>query len=42
MSAVYGEILALMEAAGWSAPRARAKVGKGRLAWLALRRGLLA
>jgi presqualene diphosphate synthase len=42
MSAVYGEILSLMEAAGWSAPRARVKVGKGRLAWLALRRGLLA
>ena len=42
MSAVYGEILSLMEAAGWSAPRARAKVGKGRLAWLVLRRGLLA
>ncbi len=42
MSAVYGEILALMEAAGWSAPRARVKIGKGRLAWLVLRRGLLA
>ncbi len=42
MSAVYGEILALMEAAGWSAPRARARLGKGRMAWLALRRGLMA
>ncbi|MGI8841767.1 MAG: presqualene diphosphate synthase HpnD [Caulobacteraceae bacterium] len=42
MSAVYGEILALMEGAGWAAPRPRATLGKGRMAWLALRRGLLA
>ncbi|MEO8926758.1 MAG: presqualene diphosphate synthase HpnD [Caulobacteraceae bacterium] len=42
MSAVYGEILARMEAAGWNAPRARARIGKGALLWIALRRGLLA
>ncbi len=41
MSAVYGELLARMEAAGWEAPRARAKIGKGALLWIVLRRGLL-
>ena len=41
MSAVYGEILREMEKAGWAAPRARISLGKPRLAWLALRHGLL-
>jgi phytoene synthase len=41
MSAVYGEILREMEKAGWAPPRARVSLGKGRLAWLALSRGLL-
>jgi squalene synthase HpnD len=40
MSAVYGEILARMELAGWNAPRARAKIGKAALLWIMLRRGL--
>jgi phytoene synthase len=41
MSAVYGEILVRMESAGWNAPRARARIGKGALLWIMLRRGLL-
>jgi presqualene diphosphate synthase len=41
MGAVYGEILTRMEAAGWRAPRARARIGKGVLLWIMLRRGLL-
>ena len=41
MSVVYGEILREMERAGWASPRARISLGKGRLAWLALRHGLL-
>jgi phytoene synthase len=41
MSAVYRQILARMEAAGWAAPRARVRLGKVRLAWIALTRGLL-
>ena len=41
MSAVYGEILREMEKAGWAPPRARISLGKARLAWLALSRGLL-
>jgi phytoene synthase len=41
MSAVYGEILREMEKAGWTPPRARVSLGKGRLAWLALSRGLI-
>ncbi|HEY5072872.1 MAG TPA: presqualene diphosphate synthase HpnD [Caulobacteraceae bacterium] len=40
MSAVYGQILAAMEAEGWSAPRRRAKIGRGRLMWIILTRGL--
>ncbi len=40
MGAVYGDILRLMEAAGWSPPRARVKIGRGRLAWILLRFGL--
>jgi len=42
MSAVYGQILARMEIAGWNAPRARVRIGKGALLWTLLRRGLLA
>ena len=41
MSAVYGQILARMEVAGWNPPRSRARIGKGRLAWIVLTRGLL-
>ncbi|HEY5107103.1 MAG TPA: presqualene diphosphate synthase HpnD [Caulobacteraceae bacterium] len=41
MGAVYGDILRLMQKAGWSAPRARVKIGKARLAWILLRFGLL-
>ncbi len=40
MGAVYGHILRRMMAAGWAAPRARVKVGKARLAWIVLTRGL--
>ncbi|MGI9169848.1 MAG: presqualene diphosphate synthase HpnD, partial [Caulobacteraceae bacterium] len=42
MSAVYREILARMERAGWGAPRERAGVGKARLLWIVLTRGILA
>ena len=41
MSAVYRQILARMEAAGWAPPRARVRLGKARLAWIVLTRGLL-
>ncbi len=41
MSAVYGEILRQMQTVGWAAPRRRVKLGKARLAWLVLSRGLL-
>jgi len=41
MSAVYAEILRAMEHDGWSAPRQRASIGKPRLLWLVLTRGLL-
>ena len=41
MSAVYGEILRQMQSKGWGAPRRRVKLGKTRLAWLVLSRGLL-
>ena len=40
MSAVYGEILRQMEVEGWTAPRARVSLGKVRLAWIMLTRGL--
>jgi phytoene synthase len=40
MSAVYRAILRRMEKAGWDAPRARVKLGKGRLAWIMATRGL--
>lgn len=41
MSAVYGEILAKMEAKGWAPPRERAKIGKISLLWIVLSRGLM-
>ena len=41
MSAVYGAILAKMEAAGWAPPRERAKIGKAALLWIVLSRGLM-
>lgn len=41
MSAVYGRILAKMEAVGWTAPRERARLSRGALLWIVLRRGLL-
>lgn len=40
MSAVYGEILTGMRAAGWAPPRARIKPSRSRMVWLALRHGL--
>lgn len=41
MGAVYAEILKRMEAEGWAPPRARVKVPKMVLGWLALRHGLI-
>jgi presqualene diphosphate synthase len=41
MSAVYANILARMEAAGWAPPRQRAKIGKAALLWIVLSRGLM-
>jgi squalene synthase HpnD len=41
MSAVYGNILAKMETAGWAPPRERAKIGKAALLWIVLSRGLM-
>jgi phytoene synthase len=41
MEAVYSEILRRTEAQGWAPPRRRVKIGKARLAWLALSRGML-
>lgn len=40
MSAVYGRILARMEAEGWAPPRRRIKLAKAELAWILLRHGL--
>ena len=40
MSAVYGTVLARMEAQGWTAPRQRISLSKARLAWIVLTRGL--
>lgn len=40
MSRVYGATLAKTEAQGWAPPRARAKIGKGRLLWIVLRTSL--
>jgi phytoene synthase len=41
MAAVYGAILERMEAEGWAPPRRRVSLGKGALAWLLLRHGLI-
>jgi phytoene synthase len=41
MGAVYGAILDKTAAAGWSPPRVRASVGKGRLLWIVLRCGMM-
>ena len=40
MEAVYSETLARTEVMGWAPPRRRVKIGKARLAWLALSRGV--
>lgn len=40
MSAVYATILTRMQAQGWSAPRRRVGLGKARLAWIVVTRGL--
>ena len=42
MGAVYSRILSKTEAQGWAPPRRRAKLGKGELVWIMIRRGLLA
>ncbi|MEI9965449.1 MAG: squalene/phytoene synthase family protein [Caulobacteraceae bacterium] len=39
MGAVYSRILSKTEADGWAPPRRRAKLGKGELLWIVLRRG---
>jgi len=41
MGAVYSRILSKTEADGWAPPRRRAKLGKGELLWIVVRRGLL-
>jgi phytoene synthase len=41
MSAVYAEILKAMEVDGWAPPRRRASIGKARLIWLVVTRGLV-
>jgi len=41
MGAVYGAILDKTAGAGWSPPRVRASVGKGKLLWIVLRCGLM-
>ncbi len=41
MGAVYSRILDRTERQGWAPPRRRQRLGKGELAWLVLRRGLL-
>jgi squalene synthase HpnD len=40
MGAVYGAILDKTAAAGWTAPRTRASIGKAQLLWIVLRCGL--
>jgi phytoene synthase len=40
MSAVYGTILRRMEIEGWATPRTRISLGKARLTWIVLTRGL--
>jgi hypothetical protein len=39
MRAVYSEILAKMEQAGWAPPRRRVRLGRGRLLLTVLRHG---
>jgi phytoene synthase len=41
MRGVYGRILDEMEAHGWAGPRSAVHVGKARLAWIALKYGLV-
>ena len=41
MGAVYSRILTKTELAGWAPPRRRARIGKGELLWIVLRRGLI-
>ncbi|MFI4974057.1 MAG: presqualene diphosphate synthase HpnD [Caulobacterales bacterium] len=41
MRAVYDDILGKMEQAGWSPPRTRIKLSRGRLIWILLRHGLV-
>ena len=41
MGAVYSRILSKTESDGWVPPRRRAKIGKGELFWIVIRRGLL-
>lgn len=41
MAEVYAHLLARMSAAGWVAPRTRAKIGKRHLLWLVVRYGLI-
>ena len=41
MGAVYGQILAKMEAQGWAPPRTRVSIGKGELLLIVLRHGLM-
>jgi phytoene synthase len=40
MGAVYSRILARTKTAGWAPPRQRARLSKGELLWLVLRRGI--
>ncbi len=40
MAEVYAHLLARMAAAGWVAPRSRARIGKRHLVWLIFRHGL--
>ena len=42
MGAVYGEILRKMERTGWAPPRTRVRIGRLRLLWIVLTRGLFA
>jgi len=41
MDAAYSRILDRTQQAGWAPPRARARLGKGELLWILVRRGLL-
>ena len=41
MDAAYSRILERTQQAGWAPPRARARLGKGELLWILVRRGLL-